>query len=257
MILTITILTSLLFSVLYPLCFWISGKAPLKNNFHHFHSGLPCVIGGITLVGLISMGISQDVLRLIAIWMGTLLFITYYYWNRETVSLYAVTAVSLLGLTAYYQVQSSVFVDNPVFFPISIIAGGILCSVLFAMNLGHWYLNVHGLPIVHLVRAVHTLRACLVLRLIWDAWQLANQRIIYGGDPIDLWMFMTKLDGFFLLIALFFGTVFPLVSLYFVYGTLKLKNTQATTGILYVLLCSILIGDLTYKYYQFKFGIVM
>ena len=35
-----------------------------------------------------------------------------------------------------------------------LLGGFILCSALFAMNLGHWYLNVHGLPIAHLKRAV-------------------------------------------------------------------------------------------------------
>ena len=55
--------------------------------------------------------------------------------------------------------------------------------------------------------------------------------------------------------GIFFGALFPLFSLYFVLGTLKLKNTQAATGILYVTLCSVLLGDLTYKYYLIKFGI--
>ena len=54
-----------------------------------------------------------------------------------------------------------------------------------------------------------------------------------------------------------FGTIFPLVALYFVDGTLKVKSTQSATGILYVILIAILIGDLTYKYYLIQYGIVL
>jgi hypothetical protein len=61
------------------------------------------------------------------------------------------------------------------------------------------------------------------------------------------------MEGIFLLVAFFFGTLFPLVSIYFVWGTLKAKSTQSATGILYVLLSAILIGDIAYKYYLLNY----
>ena len=61
------------------------------------------------------------------------------------------------------------------------------------------------------------------------------------------------MEGIFLLVAFFFGTLFPLVSIYFVWGTLKVKSTQSATGILYVLLSAILIGDIAYKYYLLNY----
>ena len=80
---------------------------------------------------------------------------------------------------------------------------------------------------------------------------------MYGGEQTRCLDFMNSMDGFMLWMALFFGVLFPLAGLYFAFGTLKLKNTQATTGILYVLLSAVLLGDLAYKYYLIKFGIAM
>ncbi len=74
---------------------------------------------------------------------------------------------------------------------------------------------------------------------------------------ISLLTFITKLDGFFVCVAIFFGSLFPFIGLFFVKGTIDLKNAQATTGILYVILCSVLLGDIAYKYYWIKFGIFL
>lgn len=49
MLYTITLLTTLYFAFTYPLCFWISRHDPLKNNFHHFHLGLPVIVGILAL----------------------------------------------------------------------------------------------------------------------------------------------------------------------------------------------------------------
>ena len=78
---------------------------------------------------------------------------------------------------------------------------------------------------------------------------------MYDGEQVSLLHFMFTIDGFLLWVAIFFGTVFSLGASYFAFGTLKLKNTQATTGILYVLLSAVLLGDLAYKYYLLKFAI--
>ncbi len=82
-------------------------------------------------------------------------------------------------------------------------------------------------------------------------------KVIYLGENISLIHFIGIMDGFMLWVAIFFGVVFPLVSLYFAFGTLKLKNTQATTGILYVILAAVLLGDLAFKYFLIKYHIPM
>lgn len=258
MIIPLTVLTSLSFSVLYPLCFWISWKEPLKNKFHKFHLGLANVVGGVTLVFLLLMNIPLAAKMAVVLWKAALLAASRYSWKKEYPDARLMSIPSLIGLYAFWRVQSALLgsVSLP-HWALWVLGGIIFCAALFAMNLGHWYLNVHGLPLMHLKRAVNFFGFFLVLRLLWDAWFLITGKVFYGGDWISLARFMAKFDGFFLWIAVFFGLLFPLVSLYFAHGTLKLKNTQATTGILYVILCAVLIGDLTYKYYFIKFGIYL
>ena len=137
----------------------------------------------------------------------------------------------------------------------AIVGGFILCSSFYAMNHGHWYLNVHGLPMSHLKRAVYVFWFFLILRALWDVLALLTMRILSRGEMIPLWKFMGQMDGFFLVIAFFFGTLFPIISLGFVKGTLDVKSTQSATGILYVVLSSVLIGDMTYKYYLIRYGL--
>jgi len=79
--------------------------------------------------------------------------------------------------------------------------------------------------------------------------------MLYQGEVITEIKFIQNSDGFLLLLGLFFGTLFPFMSLFFAQEILRLRNTQATTGVLYVILCSILLGDIVYKYYAIKFGI--
>ena len=258
MIIPLTVLTSLIFSVIYPLCFWISSRDPLKNNFHKFHIGLPNVVGGVTVVFLLFMDIPLATKLAVVLWKAVFITVSRISWKKQYPDARWMSIPSFLGTYAFYRVMTDL-TGAAGWVPLLawLLGGAIFCSALFAMNLGHWYLNVHGLPIAHLKRAVDAFGLFLILRFFWNTWFLATGKVFYGGGWMPLARFIVKLDGFFLLIALVFGLLFPLVSLYFVHGTLKLKNTQSTTGILYVILCSVLIGDLTYKYYFIKFGIYL
>lgn len=258
MIVPLTVLTSFIFSVIYPLCFWISYNDPLKNNFHKFHIGLPNVIGGVTVVSLLFMDIPLATKLVVLLWKAVFIAVSRISWKKPYPDALWMSIPSVLGIYAFYRVLVDLTGSGGmVSLIVWLLGGAIFCSALFAMNLGHWYLNVHGLPMTHLQRAVNVFGFFLSLRLVWDIGVLVIGKVFYGGEWIPFVRFITGLDGFLLLIALAFGLFFPLASLYFVNGTLKLKNTQSTTGILYVILCAVLIGDLTYKYYFLKFGICL
>ena len=288
MLTTILTLSALTFAVLYPLCFWISVDNPLKQYFHRFHLGLTCCVAGIVVFSFFAnsplfINNQLALIRILGVvWVSSLLLITFFYWHRDYPHPAVLTlpcclgAYLLFGWQAYYvrpgilahlpeiingDVQPicgsftiSLAIDSAV---VTLVGGFVLISAIFAMNLGHWYLNVHGLSLHHLKRATQVLGFFALLRLSFDLLQLVTLRVIYVGDEIFLYQFMLTTDGFFLWIALFFGTIFPLAGLYFVNGTLDAKNTQDTTGILYAILSAVFIGDLTYKYYLIKFGFIL
>ncbi len=255
MLTKITLLTSLVFCIIYPLCFLISIKEPLKEGFHKFHLGLPCVIGGM-YVAVIVMGDYSVLLQQITLlWGSVLLILSFYYWNKDFPQAMAFTIPFIIGFLTLLLLLKEIELLS-LFNVISIMLGGfIFSSSLYAMNLGHWYLNVHGLPLKHLRNASYAFWAFLVLRAIFDIGIVMTQTVFYNYEQMSLLHFMMSLDGFFLWIAFLFGLIFPILTMFFVKETIRLKNTQSTTGILYVILSAILLSDMTYKYYLIKYAI--
>ncbi|MBL8014039.1 MAG: hypothetical protein JNN05_09350 [Candidatus Omnitrophica bacterium] len=253
MLTIIPFLSFLLFSVAYPLCFWLSFKDPLKNNFHHFHIGLPCVTAGLSILGLYWLHGPIEVFIPAVIWFFLFLVLVYEYWNKKTVNAVVISVLCGLGVKVYILCHSYLL-GWDFYGIISCILGGlILACAFYAMNLGHWYLNVHGLPLGHLERATIALGVLLALRLVWDVSMFASSAVMFNGEWRTIIFFVSRLEGIFLFLAFFFGTLFPLASIYFVWGTLKAKSTQSATGILYVLLSALLIGDIAYKYYLLNY----
>ena len=257
MLAKITILTSYLFAILYPLCFWISWKDPLKNNFHRFHLGLPSVVAGVILFFVATSQLLSSIKIITLVWCISLLLVSICFWRKEYPSVFVVTVSCIIGFIGYVLLLSSLVASHVTLILSSLIGGLIFCSVLFAMNLGHWYLNVHGLPIKHLKNATVAFIIFLSMRLIWDVVMLVGGNVFYNGEYISISRFMMTMEGFLLMIGIVFGTILPLAGTYCVMETIKLKNTQSSTGILYVLLCSVLIGDITYKYFAIKYGVYL
>jgi len=260
MLTTITLITSLSIGIFYPLCFLIHSHSPLKQGFHRFHLGMPLVIGGVVLVYLLTSQMTLFTKSLLMIWFFLSALFACHYWKKEFPQSLVVAIPALFGFFAFASTHCELLPHlalNKSAVLINILAGLILCATLHSMTLGHWYLNVRGLPIGHLRRANTVLWILLGLRLIWDLYFLFYGKILYGGDSLTLAQFSMKLDGFLLWIGIFFGTLFPFVVLFFVKEVLKVKNTQSATGIFYVILCSVLMGDLAYKYYLVRFGLTL
>ncbi|MBI4309074.1 MAG: hypothetical protein HY591_01950 [Candidatus Omnitrophica bacterium] len=257
MLVKIPLLAFLIFGVTYPLFFWLTAADPIKNNFHRFHLACPVVIAGLAIIGLWFLPVDQALKNVGGLWLLCALLTTAIFWKKETVNPWAMTVLCLWGLKFFAIVYGHMAAPDLTQILISILAGLIVSAIFYAMNLGHFYLNARGLKIGHLKNSVIAFGALVFLRLLWDVSYAATARLMYGGEQTTVWAFINSLDGFMLWAAVFFGTVFPLGALYFAFGTLRLKNTQATTGILYVILSAVLLGDLAYKYYLLKFGVVM
>ena len=253
----ITLFTTILFAALYPLSFWIGVRSPLKNNFHRFHIGLPNVLAGIVSFFLIRSDYSINIKLLSFFWAGGFCLLTSYYWKKETVNIVLTSVISLLGSCLFIYLHT-VLISFNILLIISWFLGGIIFVMAFyAMNLGHWYLNVSGLSMKYLKSANTFLWVCVGVRLILDIYVLMNTSLIIYGDNMRLLSFITHIDGFFINIALFFGIIFPIIGLWYTNETIKLKNTQSTTGILYVILCGIILADITFKYYALSYGIAL
>jgi hypothetical protein len=121
------------------------------------------------------------------------------------------------------------------------LAGLLLGFTITAMFLGHWYLNTPTMQLVPLQRL-----------LIWMAVAIALRAILAG---VGLILEATTTDYF---TAAGAGTNILLVTLRWLWGilgvagltwmawqTLKIPNTQSATGILYVAVIGVFLGELT------------
>ena len=126
------------------------------------------------------------------------------------------------------------------------------------MILGHWYLNVIQLPINLLKNSIIVLSVLLVIRLFWNVYALLSFEVVDNyGISLSLVNFLWTFDGFLLSVAIFFGLLIPIILNIFIWNTLKIQSTQSATGLIYVSAVAVLFGDLFYKYYAFRFGIII
>jgi len=256
----ILVYTLLGFSVFYPFFLWFTPRKKIDSGFYNFNLGLIGTLGGMALVLSWATGMNQMHTYGIAGWLGLHLLVTYLYWNNEKISNLIISFVSFIGSLVFIIYAQAMFPDSNLLQVIftGYISQSILAGVLFSMILGHWYLNVIQLPIVLLRKASNALAFLLVIRLVWNVAQLQSLTIIdQYGQMLSAFQYMITLEGFFLGVALFFGLIVPLVLHYFIWRTLKLQATQSATGLLYISVLVIMVGDLCYKYVLFQDGFLL
>jgi hypothetical protein len=110
----------------------------------------------------------------------------------------------------------------------------LLGSVNLAMILGHWYLVVRGMDIDPLRRlTVATLVSALARVAV-----VASTLLLPG-----MWTEVAVRQGIFFWMRVGWGLVAPLALYPMVWGTVKIRSTMAATGILYVDVVAVVIGE--------------
>src|SRR5437870_1644839 len=139
-----TLISALVFAAVYPLCFWISFKDPLKGDFHKFHIGLPNFVGGVAVVVLFFSGIPLWIKIAAMIWKGTFLWISYYYWKKGGIPHQVITIPCVMGLLVFCFIFHELvirpllaqgFILSSMTVPLlvaAILGGFIFCSALYA-----------------------------------------------------------------------------------------------------------------------------
>jgi hypothetical protein len=132
-----------------------------------------------------------------------------------------------------------------------------LGSVLGTMITGHWYLVNHKLTLRPLQMAtwvfigIAILRAALVMSTVW---------LLSNSSQTTLAETAQSLLGFSMSGILFwarvgFGLAVPLVFGWMIWGSVKVRNTQSATGILYATIVLVLVGEAFSKYLYLFTGI--
>lgn len=248
------------FSTCYPLFLWLAPRKLIDAGFYNFNLGLAGILGGMGFILALAAGLEIQVWQKIGVWLVIHLGVTARVWNGKKISLPFVSISPLAGLGAYWMVVEQIFPDGYLRIDLlSLFVGnGILAGVFFAMILGHWYLNVIQLPIRLLRNSVLLVFLLLMLRFLRNGTALMTSTIeSSSGTVFPLNQFLWTFDGFFLVLAMFFGLLVPLVINIMVWRTLRIQSTQSATGLLYIACVSVLFGDLFYRFCIFQFGLFL
>lgn len=122
----------------------------------------------------------------------------------------------------------------------------LLGSALVAMVLGHWYLVVPRLSFAPLRRLNLLLSAALCLRCLvaivtfWLQRDLWTE--VYSTHSGATGFFLSH--GIFLVPRVLFGLVVPLVLVRMAWNCVKIRSNQSATGILYVVVAFVFIGEI-------------
>jgi hypothetical protein len=117
-------------------------------------------------------------------------------------------------------------------------------SAVLAMNLGHWYLVSRSLPMRLLSGAAAAFAVFAVARVV-----LLAAAALWASNR-EGWDMLTSLDreGLFFAFRVVWGLAGPLALSYFVFRTARMRSNQAATGLLYVALVFVLVGELLSAY---------
>ena len=123
---------------------------------------------------------------------------------------------------------------------------GVLGSVIGAMLLGHWYLVVKDLPVA-------PLKLLTVLFFSFLALRLGLFGVAWAMDPEGLSRIASR-GTVFLIVRVLFGLGAPLAMSWMIWGTVAIRSTQAATGILYGVVCFVLMGEAASRFLLIRTG---
>ncbi len=117
-------------------------------------------------------------------------------------------------------------------------------AVVLVMNLGHWYLVSRALPFRLLARGALLFAGLAAARTVLLCAAIAADPRREGLSSL----LSLERDALFFLFRVAWGIVGPLALSYFIWKTADMRSNQAATGLLYVALVFVLIGELLSSY---------
>jgi hypothetical protein len=168
--------------------------------------------------------------------------------RRERRGLLAAGACSALVTTALDGWRAAA--DGPAWaFAASALSAAILLGfVIVAMNVGHWYLVRTRLAAGHLLRFAAALALAVAARALMLAIGLAAQSAHSTLGPGGYLFELTVARGFFFWQRMFFGILGPAAFSWMIYQTARIRSTQSATGILYIAIIFVVIGEFLARY---------
>lgn len=229
-----SLLTQFLLRLSFGLAIGMAVTSPKLVTSGYFRNHLYVTLGLATLAGLVAMGVSTLVASLAAA-AAVLSYVGSVCWLYEArragvATLWLVAACSLCAAWAG--------TESGWLRAISVATSGLVLGLtLAAMLLGHWYLNSPGMELGPLRRLLKLAGLAVAAQIAVSTYGLVGTLMTVEAVSAS-WLL-------FELLRWSFGLIGVLVLLWMAWQTLKIPNTQSATGILYVAVIGVFVGELT------------
>lgn len=217
----------------------ITSSQQVSSGF--FRNHLYVTLGLNTLAALVLVSQSRAamclaVLAAILSYAGAVAWL--YEAEQSGKALVWLVAICSLGAALLTRSASGGVAHSGLWNSFGIVTSGLVLGLTFAaMLLGHWYLNAPGMELA-------PLRQLLVAAAVAIAAQAFVVAISLAADVFDRSNDSTVWP-MFVLMRWLFGILGVIALLRMAWKTLEIPNTQSATGILYVAVLGVFIGELT------------
>ena len=134
-------------------------------------------------------------------------------------------------------------------------ATALLGSVMLTMVFGHWYLVIPKLSIEPLMRLTKVLMAAIAVRILTIVASFVVLRMKQAIPLEAVFRELLVQQGIFFWPRVIFGVLVPIVLSAMIWSTVKIRHTQAATGLLYLAVVALLFGEFFSKFLLFAVSI--
>ncbi len=236
-----SIFAQFLLRLAFGLAFGMAITPPRQVTSGFFRNHLYVTLGLATLATLALAKLGESTAAWLAATAAALSFLGAACWLYEAPRLgkIALWLVAACGLASALIAQHSTVTSNTQLLTSTLTvttSGLVLGLTTAAMLLGHWYLNAPGMSLEPLKRL-----------LIAAAIAICLQAVLSGYDVASTWMATTDVSKHWLMFVALrwsFGICGVLALFWMTWRTLEIPNTQSATGILYVAVIGVFVGEL-------------
>lgn len=228
------LLVQFLLRLTFGLAFGMSITSPRQVTSGYFRNHLYVTLGFATLAALVAMNSSTTVAVLSAA-AAVLSYFGSVCWLYEAKR----AGVAMLRLVAATALAGALVGEGggPLQLA-SVVTSGLVLGLTFAaMLLGHWYLNAPGMELAPLQRLLKFMAAAVAAQMVVSALGLMGVEQAASQPVVGWWLFVV--------LRWSFGLFGVLGLIWMAWETLKIPNTQSATGILYVAVIGVFVGELT------------
>jgi hypothetical protein len=250
-----SLLAQFLLRLTFGLALGMAITSPKQVTSGYFRNHLYVTLGLATLAALILAKTSTAAMSL-AIAAAVLSFIGAACWLYEAsragrITLALVAACGLASALIANSATTSDTTSNSLWSALNVISSGLVLGlVIAAMLLGHWYLNAPGMSLTPLRRLLAAAAIAVCFQALLSSYDIATaiaamghrEAVCIADAPSSI--SISNYWLIFLALRWSFGIIGVLALLWMAWRTLDIPNTQSATGILYVAVIGVFVGEL-------------